>query len=97
MQSSEGGSDSTSSVAALRTTSSAQAPVVQPVPASQQVTQALSPAAPLMTGKMEKRVKQLNTFFFFLGSSARIRKVVMETKQNKVAFFWIGNWTDLIE
>uniref|UniRef100_H2TBN8 DNA-binding protein RFX2 n=1 Tax=Takifugu rubripes TaxID=31033 RepID=H2TBN8_TAKRU len=36
MQSSEGGSDSTSSVAALRTTSSAQAPVVQPVPASQQ-------------------------------------------------------------
>uniref|UniRef100_H2TBN9 DNA-binding protein RFX2 n=1 Tax=Takifugu rubripes TaxID=31033 RepID=H2TBN9_TAKRU len=39
MQSSEGGSDSTSSVAALRTTSSAQAPVVQPVPASQQVQQ----------------------------------------------------------
>ncbi|XP_029904944.1 DNA-binding protein RFX2 isoform X2 [Myripristis murdjan] len=36
MQSSEGGSDSTSSVAALRTSTSAQAPVVQPVPASQQ-------------------------------------------------------------
>ncbi|XP_076007326.1 DNA-binding protein RFX2 isoform X2 [Genypterus blacodes] len=36
MQSSEGGSDTTSSVAALRTTTSAQAPVVQPVPASQQ-------------------------------------------------------------
>ncbi|XP_036377223.1 DNA-binding protein RFX2 [Megalops cyprinoides] len=35
MQSSEGGSDSTSSVA-LRTSTSAQAPVVQPVPASQQ-------------------------------------------------------------
>ena len=36
MQSSEGGSDSSSSVA-LRTSTSAQAPVVQPVPASQQV------------------------------------------------------------
>ncbi|XP_055077068.1 DNA-binding protein RFX2 isoform X3 [Periophthalmus magnuspinnatus] len=36
MQSSEGGSDSASSVASLRTSSSAQAPVVQPVPASQQ-------------------------------------------------------------
>ncbi|XP_072295176.1 DNA-binding protein RFX2 isoform X2 [Eucyclogobius newberryi] len=36
MQSSEGGSDSASSVATLRTSSSAQAPVVQPVPASQQ-------------------------------------------------------------
>ncbi|XP_028442477.1 DNA-binding protein RFX2 isoform X2 [Perca fluviatilis] len=36
MQSSEGGSDTTASVAALRTSSSAQAPVVQPVPASQQ-------------------------------------------------------------
>ncbi|KAK7889308.1 hypothetical protein WMY93_024868 [Mugilogobius chulae] len=36
MQSSEGGSDSANSVATLRTTSSAQAPVVQPVPASQQ-------------------------------------------------------------
>ncbi|XP_040039907.2 DNA-binding protein RFX2 isoform X1 [Gasterosteus aculeatus] len=36
MQSSEGGSDTTTSVAALRTSSSAQAPVVQPVPASQQ-------------------------------------------------------------
>ncbi|XP_026178751.1 DNA-binding protein RFX2 isoform X3 [Mastacembelus armatus] len=36
MQSSEGGSDTTTSVAPLRTTSSAQAPVVQPVPASQQ-------------------------------------------------------------
>ncbi|XP_034036058.1 DNA-binding protein RFX2 isoform X4 [Thalassophryne amazonica] len=36
MQSSEGGSDTTSSIAALRTSSSAQAPVVQPVPASQQ-------------------------------------------------------------
>ncbi|CAG11623.1 unnamed protein product, partial [Tetraodon nigroviridis] len=36
MQSSEGASDTTSSVAALRTSSSAQAPVVQPVPASQQ-------------------------------------------------------------
>ncbi|XP_035269203.1 DNA-binding protein RFX2 isoform X2 [Anguilla anguilla] len=35
MQSSEGGSDSSSSVA-LRTSSSSQAPVVQPVPASQQ-------------------------------------------------------------
>ncbi|KAK1896431.1 DNA-binding protein RFX2 [Dissostichus eleginoides] len=34
MQSSEGGSDTTTSVAALRTSSSAQAPVVQPVPAS---------------------------------------------------------------
>ncbi|XP_034036057.1 DNA-binding protein RFX2 isoform X3 [Thalassophryne amazonica] len=39
MQSSEGGSDTTSSIAALRTSSSAQAPVVQPVPASQQVQQ----------------------------------------------------------
>ncbi|XP_029938555.1 DNA-binding protein RFX2 isoform X5 [Salarias fasciatus] len=39
MQNSEGGSDSTTSVAALRTSSSAQAPVVQPVPASQQVQQ----------------------------------------------------------
>ncbi|KAM8746069.1 DNA-binding protein RFX2 isoform 4-T6 [Acanthopagrus schlegelii] len=39
MQSSEGGSDTTPSVAALRTSSSAQAPVVQPVPASQQVQQ----------------------------------------------------------
>uniref|UniRef100_A0A8C9ZPR1 DNA-binding protein RFX2 n=1 Tax=Sander lucioperca TaxID=283035 RepID=A0A8C9ZPR1_SANLU len=39
MQSSEGGSDTTASVAALRTSSSAQAPVVQPVPASQQVQQ----------------------------------------------------------
>ncbi|KAG8003164.1 DNA-binding protein RFX2 [Nibea albiflora] len=39
MQSSEGGSDTTTSVAALRTSSSAQAPVVQPVPASQQVQQ----------------------------------------------------------
>ncbi|XP_033820609.1 DNA-binding protein RFX2 isoform X2 [Periophthalmus magnuspinnatus] len=39
MQSSEGGSDSASSVASLRTSSSAQAPVVQPVPASQQVQQ----------------------------------------------------------
>ncbi|KAM8890515.1 DNA-binding protein RFX2 isoform 4-T4 [Synchiropus picturatus] len=37
MQSSEGGSDATTSVATLRTSSSAQAPVVQPVPASQQV------------------------------------------------------------
>lgn len=37
MQSSEGGSDTTASVTALRTSSSAQAPVVQPVPASQQV------------------------------------------------------------
>ncbi|KAM7409716.1 hypothetical protein PAMA_001283 [Pampus argenteus] len=36
MQSSEGGSDTTTSVAPLRTSSSAQAPVVQPVPASQQ-------------------------------------------------------------
>uniref|UniRef100_A0A8C3AIJ0 DNA-binding protein RFX2 n=1 Tax=Cyclopterus lumpus TaxID=8103 RepID=A0A8C3AIJ0_CYCLU len=36
MQSSEGGSDTTTSVATLRTSSSAQAPVVQPVPASQQ-------------------------------------------------------------
>ncbi|XP_008293746.1 DNA-binding protein RFX2 isoform X2 [Stegastes partitus] len=36
MQNSEGGSDTTTSVAALRTSSSAQAPVVQPVPASQQ-------------------------------------------------------------
>ncbi|KAK9519560.1 hypothetical protein VZT92_022283 [Zoarces viviparus] len=36
MQSSEGGSDTTTSMAALRTSSSAQAPVVQPVPASQQ-------------------------------------------------------------
>uniref|UniRef100_A0A8D3BH02 DNA-binding protein RFX2 n=1 Tax=Scophthalmus maximus TaxID=52904 RepID=A0A8D3BH02_SCOMX len=36
MQSSEAGSDTTTSVAALRTSSSAQAPVVQPVPASQQ-------------------------------------------------------------
>ncbi|XP_059196485.1 DNA-binding protein RFX2 isoform X1 [Centropristis striata] len=36
MQSSEGGSDTTTSVSALRTSSSAQAPVVQPVPASQQ-------------------------------------------------------------
>ncbi|XP_061680040.1 DNA-binding protein RFX2 isoform X4 [Syngnathoides biaculeatus] len=39
MQSSEGGSDTSPSVAALRTSSSAQAPVVQPVPASQQVQQ----------------------------------------------------------
>uniref|UniRef100_A0A8C6UX62 DNA-binding protein RFX2 n=1 Tax=Neogobius melanostomus TaxID=47308 RepID=A0A8C6UX62_9GOBI len=39
MQSPEGGSDSASSVATLRTSSSAQAPVVQPVPASQQVQQ----------------------------------------------------------
>eukprot|EP00064_Thunnus_orientalis_P013162 superscaffoldBa00002106_g13199 len=39
MQSSEGGSDTTTSVATLRTSSSAQAPVVQPVPASQQVQQ----------------------------------------------------------
>uniref|UniRef100_A0A3Q1GAV6 DNA-binding protein RFX2 n=1 Tax=Acanthochromis polyacanthus TaxID=80966 RepID=A0A3Q1GAV6_9TELE len=39
MQNSEGGSDTTTSVAALRTSSSAQAPVVQPVPASQQVQQ----------------------------------------------------------
>uniref|UniRef100_A0A8C6V2J7 DNA-binding protein RFX2 n=1 Tax=Neogobius melanostomus TaxID=47308 RepID=A0A8C6V2J7_9GOBI len=38
MQSPEGGSDSASSVATLRTSSSAQAPVVQPVPASQQVS-----------------------------------------------------------
>ncbi|TNN40882.1 DNA-binding protein RFX2 [Liparis tanakae] len=36
MQSSEGGSDTAASVATLRTSSSAQAPVVQPVPASQQ-------------------------------------------------------------
>uniref|UniRef100_A0A8C6LWJ0 DNA-binding protein RFX2 n=1 Tax=Nothobranchius furzeri TaxID=105023 RepID=A0A8C6LWJ0_NOTFU len=36
MQNSEGGSDTTAGVAALRTSSSAQAPVVQPVPASQQ-------------------------------------------------------------
>uniref|UniRef100_A0A665WDW8 DNA-binding protein RFX2 n=1 Tax=Echeneis naucrates TaxID=173247 RepID=A0A665WDW8_ECHNA len=36
MQSSEGGSDTTTSVSTLRTSSSAQAPVVQPVPASQQ-------------------------------------------------------------
>ncbi|KAM9831483.1 DNA-binding protein RFX2 [Neosynchiropus ocellatus] len=36
MQSSEGGSEATTSVATLRTSSSAQAPVVQPVPASQQ-------------------------------------------------------------
>ncbi|XP_075887363.1 DNA-binding protein RFX2 isoform X1 [Nelusetta ayraudi] len=39
MQSSEGGSDTTASVTALRTSSSAQAPVVQPVPASQQQVQ----------------------------------------------------------
>uniref|UniRef100_A0A3Q4IAE2 DNA-binding protein RFX2 n=1 Tax=Neolamprologus brichardi TaxID=32507 RepID=A0A3Q4IAE2_NEOBR len=39
MQNSEGGSETTTSVAALRTSSSAQAPVVQPVPASQQVQQ----------------------------------------------------------
>ncbi|XP_047442459.1 DNA-binding protein RFX2 isoform X3 [Mugil cephalus] len=39
MQNTEGGSDTTTSVAALRTSSSAQAPVVQPVPASQQVQQ----------------------------------------------------------
>uniref|UniRef100_A0A3P9HI42 DNA-binding protein RFX2 n=1 Tax=Oryzias latipes TaxID=8090 RepID=A0A3P9HI42_ORYLA len=36
MQNAEGGSDTTTTVAALRTSSSAQAPVVQPVPASQQ-------------------------------------------------------------
>ncbi|XP_069009323.1 DNA-binding protein RFX2 isoform X2 [Embiotoca jacksoni] len=36
MQNTEGGSDTTTSVATLRTSSSAQAPVVQPVPASQQ-------------------------------------------------------------
>ncbi|CAN9500310.1 unnamed protein product [Ophioblennius macclurei] len=36
MQNSEGGSDTSTSVATLRTSSSAQAPVVQPVPASQQ-------------------------------------------------------------
>ncbi|KAM3619935.1 uncharacterized protein V6R79_015996 [Siganus canaliculatus] len=39
MQNSEGGSDTTTSVAALRTSTSAPAPVVQPVPASQQVQQ----------------------------------------------------------
>lgn len=39
MQSPEGGSDSAASVA-LHTSASAQAPVVQPVPASQQVTYA---------------------------------------------------------
>uniref|UniRef100_A0A8C7YVG6 DNA-binding protein RFX2 n=1 Tax=Oryzias sinensis TaxID=183150 RepID=A0A8C7YVG6_9TELE len=39
MQNAEGGSDTTTTVAALRTSSSAQAPVVQPVPASQQVQQ----------------------------------------------------------
>lgn len=37
MQRSEGGSESASTVA-LRTSTSAQAPVVQPVPASQQVS-----------------------------------------------------------
>ncbi|XP_061739537.1 DNA-binding protein RFX2 isoform X4 [Nerophis ophidion] len=56
MQSSEGGSDTSPSVAALRTSSSAQAPVVQPVPASQQ--RALVQA----TGSVQKggQVQQLS-------------------------------------
>uniref|UniRef100_A0A8C6M152 DNA-binding protein RFX2 n=1 Tax=Nothobranchius furzeri TaxID=105023 RepID=A0A8C6M152_NOTFU len=44
MQNSEGGSDTTAGVAALRTSSSAQAPVVQPVPASQQQVQHVYPS-----------------------------------------------------
>lgn len=52
MQSSEGGSDTTTSVAALRTSSSAQAPVVQPVPASQQVG--------VMPGRMGKSAMFVN-------------------------------------
>ncbi|XP_037104841.1 DNA-binding protein RFX2 isoform X3 [Syngnathus acus] len=56
MQSSEGGSDTPPSVATLRTSSSAQAPVVQPVPASQQ--RALVQA----TGSVQKggQVQQLS-------------------------------------
>lgn len=54
MQSSEGGSETTTSVAALRTSSSAQAPVVQPVPASQQVGCNLysAAAAAVITGHL---------------------------------------------
>lgn len=51
MQNSEGGSDTTTSVATLRTSSSAQAPVVQPVPASQQVVPYLYPATTVTMGQ----------------------------------------------
>lgn len=54
MQNSEGGSDTTNSVAALRTSSSAQAPVVQPVPASQQVEHYIYLATTVMTGQTER-------------------------------------------
>lgn len=54
MQSSEGGSDTTTSVTALRTSSSAQAPVVQPVPASQQVGYKLYLGAAVLTEQMGK-------------------------------------------
>ncbi|XP_061093926.1 DNA-binding protein RFX2 isoform X1 [Conger conger] len=60
MQSSEGGSDSTASVA-LRTASSAQAPVVQPVPASQQrvLVQATSSGQKGAPGQQLSRVQQV--------------------------------------
>uniref|UniRef100_A0A8C6V4U3 DNA-binding protein RFX2 n=1 Tax=Neogobius melanostomus TaxID=47308 RepID=A0A8C6V4U3_9GOBI len=60
MQSPEGGSDSASSVATLRTSSSAQAPVVQPVPASQQrvLVQATGSAQKAGQVQQHSRVQQ---------------------------------------
>ncbi len=78
MQSSEGGSDTTTSVAALRTSSSAQAPVVQPVPASQQVGHYLYPAATVMTGQMGKVCNGLTAPSCFLPKYKRL--VILEPR-----------------
>lgn len=80
MQSSEGGSDTTTSVAALRTSSSAQAPVVQPVPASQQVGHYLYPAATVITGQMGKVCNDLTVPSCFLPNVKYERLVILETK-----------------
>lgn len=66
MQNSEGGSDTTNSVAALRTSSSAQAPVVQPVPASQQVGHYIYLATTVMTGQTERVCDDLDVPSYFI-------------------------------
>lgn len=83
MQSSEGGSDTTTSVAVLRTSSSAQAPVVQPVPASQQVEYYLYPAATVMTGQIGKVCNDTTVpFNFFPNVEFQMykRPAILETK-----------------
>lgn len=80
MQSSEGGSDTTTSVATLRTSSSAQAPVVQPVPASQQVGYHLFTPASIMTGQMGKVCNDLMALSYFFPNVQFKRLVILETK-----------------